>query len=74
MSEWKDHTHSTCTLRLIEGDHFFIEHQSHLVVAGILKALGTALPEALDLNAAGIRPAREAGDPALESSSPFIQL
>jgi medium-chain acyl-[acyl-carrier-protein] hydrolase len=75
MSEWKDHTHSTCTLRLIEGDHFFIEHQSHLVVAGILKALGTTLPEPLDLNAAGIRlDARDVADPALESSSQFIQL
>ena len=43
--EWQRHTRSSCTLRLLDGNHFFIQEHAHLMVASILKSLGqTALP------------------------------
>ena len=40
LREWQRHTRSSCTVRLLEGDHFFINQNAHLVAASILKSLG----------------------------------
>jgi medium-chain acyl-[acyl-carrier-protein] hydrolase len=40
LSEWQYHTQNNCTVRLFEGDHFFIHHHAHVVAASILKRLG----------------------------------
>ncbi len=48
LTEWKKHTRGNCSIRLIEGNHFFIHEQAHVVAASILKALGrVSLPAAL---------------------------
>lgn len=47
LAEWRKHTRENCSIRLIEGNHFFIHEQAHVLAAGILKALGrVALPAA----------------------------
>lgn len=40
LNEWQRHTRSSCTVRLLDGDHFFIQQSAHLVAASILKSLG----------------------------------
>ncbi|HEX4604327.1 MAG TPA: alpha/beta fold hydrolase [Candidatus Angelobacter sp.] len=40
LHEWQRHTRSGCTVRLFEGDHFFIHQNAHLMAASILKSLG----------------------------------
>lgn len=49
LQEWQRHTRGGCALRLLEGDHFFIQQHAHLVAASILKSLGrVSLPAAFD--------------------------
>ena len=49
LHEWQRHTRSSCTVRLLEGDHFFIQQSAHLVVASILKSLGrVSMPVAFE--------------------------
>jgi len=40
QGDWQQHTRSGCTVRLLDGDHFFIQHHAHLLAASILKSLG----------------------------------
>jgi medium-chain acyl-[acyl-carrier-protein] hydrolase len=40
LREWRRHTRGGCTVRLLEGDHFFIQQQAHLMAASILRSLG----------------------------------
>jgi medium-chain acyl-[acyl-carrier-protein] hydrolase len=55
LSEWQHHTQNNCTLRLFEGDHFFIQQHAHLVAASILKSLGRVFwPAAFESPAAQI--------------------
>jgi len=45
QQEWQRHTAGGCTVRVLEGDHFFIQQHAHLMAASILKSLGrTSLP------------------------------
>jgi medium-chain acyl-[acyl-carrier-protein] hydrolase len=44
LHEWRLHTRGICTVRLLEGDHFFIHQQQHIMAASILKSLGKAPP------------------------------
>lgn len=45
LHEWQRHTRSGCTLRLLHGNHFFIQQHAHLMAASILKSLGgSSLP------------------------------
>jgi medium-chain acyl-[acyl-carrier-protein] hydrolase len=49
LHEWQRHTRSSCTVRLLEGDHFFIHQSAHLVAASILKSLGrVSMPAAFE--------------------------
>jgi medium-chain acyl-[acyl-carrier-protein] hydrolase len=49
LKEWQRHTRSSCTVRLLEGDHFFIQQSAHLVAASILKSLGrVSMPAAFE--------------------------
>ncbi len=49
LHEWQRHTRSSCTVRLLEGDHFFIQQSAHLVAASILKSLGrVSMPAAFE--------------------------
>lgn len=43
LDEWSFHTGSFCTVRLMEGDHFFIHQHAHVMAASIVRCLG-ALP------------------------------
>jgi surfactin synthase thioesterase subunit len=38
--DWQRHTRSRCTVRFLEGNHFFIQEHAHLVAASILRSLG----------------------------------
>jgi medium-chain acyl-[acyl-carrier-protein] hydrolase len=40
LPEWRLHTRATCTVRLLEGGHFFIHQQQQMIAASILKSLG----------------------------------
>ena len=44
LHEWTLHTRGACTVCLLEGDHFFIHQQQHVMAASILKSLGKAHP------------------------------
>jgi surfactin synthase thioesterase subunit len=44
LHEWTLHTRGDCTVCLLEGDHFFIHQQQHVMAASILKSLGKAHP------------------------------
>jgi len=49
LHEWERHTCSSCTVRLLEGHHFFIQQSAHLVAASILKSLGrVSMPAAFE--------------------------
>jgi medium-chain acyl-[acyl-carrier-protein] hydrolase len=41
LPAWEQHTAGECSIRLLEGDHFFIHHQDHMVAASISKSLLT---------------------------------
>jgi medium-chain acyl-[acyl-carrier-protein] hydrolase len=39
LPAWEKHTTGECSIRLLEGDHFFIHHQDHVMAASISKSL-----------------------------------
>jgi medium-chain acyl-[acyl-carrier-protein] hydrolase len=44
LHEWRLHTRGASTVCLLEGGHFFIHQQQHVMAASILKSLGKGLP------------------------------
>lgn len=47
LQDWALHSRDACTVRLLAGGHFFINHQAHLMAASMLSSLSysTALAE-----------------------------
>ncbi|HVR21736.1 MAG TPA: alpha/beta fold hydrolase [Candidatus Polarisedimenticolia bacterium] len=42
LPAWGKHTAGECSIRLLEGDHFFIHHHDHVMAASISKSLLTS--------------------------------
>jgi medium-chain acyl-[acyl-carrier-protein] hydrolase len=40
LADWKKHTRENCSIRVLQGNHFFIHEQAHVLAASILKTLG----------------------------------
>lgn len=46
LSEWQLYTTGDFSLRLFDGDHFFLHHYDHVMTAGILKSISPAAAQA----------------------------
>jgi medium-chain acyl-[acyl-carrier-protein] hydrolase len=45
LPEWGEHTTAKCSIRLLDGDHFFIHQQDHVMAASIADSLAlSAIP------------------------------
>jgi medium-chain acyl-[acyl-carrier-protein] hydrolase len=54
QGEWQRLTCADCTVRFLEGNHFFIQVHAHLIAASILKSLGrSSVPVEFEFGAAG---------------------
>jgi surfactin synthase thioesterase subunit len=44
LHQWRLHTSNRCTVRLLEGDHFFIRQHEHLMAATVMRSLHEGEP------------------------------